>query len=129
MSNGVAFFFKLGFFPCLIYPSLKWVEQMQLEVYTLESPNLKRSSHSHFLYFEKTHIFTRRIAFGPFHDSIVSHTCIRINKQLNLNVLQYTILCLESILSVYPIINTNIQISTLNHPLQNTITLYTSVQC
>ena len=30
--------------------------------------------------------------------------------QLNLNVLQYTILCLQSILSIYLIIITNIQI-------------------
>ena len=47
-----------------------------------------------------------------------SSTFIYINKQLNLNALQYTILCFQSILSVYPLTNTNIQISTLNHPLE-----------
>ena len=69
-----------------------------------------------FWYFEKTHIFTRRIVCALFHDAIFGHTFININKQLNWNVLQYTILCLQSILSVYLIINTNIQLSTFYHP-------------
>jgi len=61
---------------------------------------------------------TKDRALNPKHDAIFRHACIEINKQLNLNVVQYTILCLQSILSVYLIINTNIQISTLNHSLE-----------
>jgi len=92
---------------------------MQLLGYTLESPNLKRSSHAQFFdILKKTHIFTRRNVLAVFHDAIFRHACIEINKHLNLNVLQYAILCLQSILSVYLIIITNIQISTLNHSLE-----------
>ena len=69
-----------------------------------------------FWYFEKTHIFTRRIVLAVFHDAILRHAFIEIIKQLNLNVLQYTIQCLQSILSVYLIINTNFQLSTFYHP-------------
>ena len=71
-----------------------------------------------FWYFEKNHSFTRRVVCALFHDAIFGHTYININKQLNLNVLQYTILCLQAMLSVYPIINTNIQLSTFYHPLE-----------
>ena len=56
-----------------------------------------------------------------FHVAIFRHACTEINKQLNLNVLHITILCLQSIFSVYLIINTNIQriqISTLNHSVE-----------
>ena len=64
---------------------------MQLEGYTLEFPNLKRSSHAqYFGILKKTHIFTRRIVFA-IHDAIFSHTFIKINKQLKLNVLLYTL--------------------------------------
>ena len=51
---------------------------------------------------------------------IFCYSCLNMNKQLNQNVLQYTILCSQFILSVYLSINTNIQLSTFNH---------TSVQC
>ena len=79
----------------------------------VESPNLKRSSYAQcFGILKKTHIFTRRVVFALFHDAIFTHTFIKINKQLNLNVLQHKILCLKSILSVYLIINVNIQVST-----------------
>jgi len=78
---------------------------MQLERYTLEFPNLKRSSHAQFFGILKKLTFLQE-------ELLFNHSFIKINKQLNLNVLQYTILCLQSILSVYIIINTNIQIST-----------------
>ena len=68
------------------------------------------------LVFKKTHIFTRRIVLALFHDAKFGHTFININKQVNWNVMQYTILCLQSILSVYLIINTNFQLSTFCHP-------------
>ena len=46
-SNGVAFFLKLGFFLLTnISASFKWFEQIQLEGYMVESPNLKRSNHA-----------------------------------------------------------------------------------
>ena len=82
----------------------------------VESPNLKRSSHAqYFDILKKTNIFTRRIACGLLHNAKFGHTFININKQLNLNVLQYTILGLQSISSVYLIINTNFQLSTFYH--------------
>ena len=56
-------------------------------------PTLKDLAMPIFWYFEKTNIFTRTIVFALFHDAIFSHTFIKINKQLNLKVLQYTILC------------------------------------
>ena len=85
----------------------------------MESSKLKRISHAQcFGILKQTHIFTRRIVCALFHDAIFGHTFININKQLNLNVLQYTILCLQAIVSVYPIINTNIQLSTFYHPLE-----------
>ena len=65
-----------------------------------------------FWYFEKTHIYTRRIVCALFPDAKFCPTFINMNKQLNWNVLQYTILCLQSILGVYLIISTNIQIPT-----------------
>ena len=64
-------------------------------------PTLKGYPFTIFWYFEKTHIFTRRIVFALFHDALFSPTFIKINKQLNLNVLQYTIQCLQFIVSVY----------------------------
>ena len=70
-----------------------------------------------FWYFEKTHIFTR-IVCAHFHDVKFGHTFNNINKELNWNVLQYKILCLQSILSVYLIINTYFQLSTFYHPKQ-----------
>ena len=57
--------------------------------------------HNVLQYFEKTDIFTRRIVYALFHDAKFGHTFININKQLNWNVLQYTTLCLQFILSVY----------------------------
>ena len=83
----------------------------------VESPNLKRSSHAQcFGILKQTHIFTRRIDCALFHDAKFGHTFININKQLNRNVLQYTILCLQFMLSVYLIISTNFQLSTFYHP-------------
>ena len=109
---------NLAFFPWLISPSLKWFEQCNFWDILWSLPTLKGLAMHNFWYFEKTHIFTRRIVFALFHDAIIRHACIEINKQLSLNVLQYTNLCLQSILSVYLIFNTNIQISTLNHSLE-----------
>ena len=74
-----------------------------------ESPNI----HS-VLNFEKTHIITRRIVHAFSHYAIFCHSCLNINKQLNCNVLQYTMLCFQSILSVYITISI-VQISTFNH--------------
>ena len=74
----------------------------------VKSPNFKGSSHAQFFgILKKIHIFTRRIVCPLFHDAKFGHTFININKQLNWIVLQYTILCLQSIFSVYLIINTN----------------------
>ena len=64
--NGVAFFFKLSLFPWLISPSLKWFEQMQLLGYTLESPNLKRSSHAQFFGILKKLTFLQEELFWHF---------------------------------------------------------------
>ena len=89
---------NLAFFPGLISPSLKWFEQCNFWDILWSLPTLK--------------------GLALFHDAIFRHACIEINKQLSLNVLQYTNLCLQSILSVYLIFNTNIQISTLNHSLE-----------
>ena len=109
---------NLAFFPWLISPSLKWFEQCNFWDILWSLPTLKGLAMHNFWYFEKTHIFTRRIVLALFHDAKFGHTFININKQVNWNVMQYTIQCLKSILSVYLIINTNIQISTLNHSLE-----------
>jgi len=69
---------------------------------------------------KKTNILTRRIVCELFHDAKFGHTFININKQVNWNVLQYTILCLQSILSVYLIINTYFQLSTFYYSKYNT---------
>ena len=63
----------------------------------VESPNLRRVSHAQCFGILKKLTFLQEELFG--------HTFININKQLNWNVVQYTILCLQSILSVYLIIN------------------------
>ena len=81
-----------------------------------------------FWYFEKkTHIFTRRIVCALFHDAKFGHTLININKLLNWNVLQYTILYLQSILSVYLNINTNFQLSTFYHTKEALLLCYYSM--
>ena len=77
------------------------IEQIQLEGCPAQSFNLKV-----FWNFKKLAFF---VFFS--HDAIV---CLNINKQLNWNLLEYTILCLQScILSVYLTIYTNIQLSTI----------------
>ena len=84
---------------------------MQLEGYTLESPNLKSSSHAQFFGILKKLTILQVELFLHFF-TMQGHTFIKINKQLKSNGLQYTILCLQSVLSIYLNINTNIQIST-----------------
>ena len=116
-SNGVAFFFKLSFSPWLISPSLKWFEYINLSDIWWSLPTLKGLAMHNFLVFWKNSlVLIKRIICALFHDAKFGHTFINISKQLNWNVLQYTILCLQSILSVCLIINTNFQLSTFYHP-------------
>ena len=63
---------------------------LDFEGYNLESPNLNRSSHAQFFGILKKLTFLQEELFFHF----------------------FTILCLQSLLSVYLIIHTNIQIST-----------------
>ena len=86
-----------------------------LEVYTVDLPTLKGLAMHNVLIVWKNSHFLRRIVCAFFNDAIFGHISINVNDQLNLNILQYIILCLQSILSVYLIIYTNIKLSTFYH--------------
>ena len=86
------FSLNLGLFPWQTYLSLKGL-----------------AMHSVMIFWKKSRFYKNCLTF--FHDAIVVHTFMNNNKKLNWNVLQYTILCLQSIFSVYLIIYTNIHLS------------------